>query len=66
MSNETTTTALTPEIVKAQLTVALSKEGLAYQNLLQACENVTFTKDNLNEERTVLNENLWQTLLMLF
>ena len=51
-----TTTALTPEIVKAQLTVALSKEGLAYQNLLQACENVTFTKDNLNEERTVLKD----------
>ena len=56
MNNETTTTALTPEIVKAQLTVALSKEGLAYQNLLQACENVTFTKDNLNEERTVLKD----------
>jgi hypothetical protein len=56
MTNETTTTALTPEIVKAQLTVALSKEGLAYQNLLQACENVTFTKDNLNEERTVLKD----------
>lgn len=57
--NETTTpttTALTPEIVKAQLAVALSKEGLAYQNLLQACENVTFTKDNLNEERTVLKD----------
>jgi hypothetical protein len=56
MNNEITTTALTPEIVKAQLTVALSKEGLAYQKLLQDCENVTFTKDNLNEERTVLKD----------
>mgnify|MGYP006369457489 CR=1 FL=1 len=51
---ETTTTALTPEITKAQITLSLNKEGLAYQNLLQECEDVKFTNDNLNEKRDCL------------
>jgi len=46
--------SLTPEIVKAELQLSLSKEGLAYQQLLQECENVVFTRDNLNDERTAL------------
>jgi hypothetical protein len=54
MTNETTTTALTPEITKAQITLSLSKEGLVYQNLLQECEDVKFTNDNLNEKRDCL------------
>ena len=53
MNNDTTVVApmQSPEIVKAELTLALSKEGLAYQTLLQECENVIFTNDNLNEKR---------------
>ncbi len=42
------------EITKAELQLSLSKEGLAYQQLLQDCENVVFNRDNLNEERTAL------------
>lgn len=42
------------EITKAELQLSLSKEGLAYQQLLQECENVVFNRDNLNEERTAL------------
>lgn len=45
---------VSPDITKAELTLALSKEGLAYQTLLQECEDVVFTKDNLNDERTAL------------
>lgn len=44
----------TTDLTKAELTLQLSKEGLAYQQLLQECENVTFTKDNLNEDRGCL------------
>lgn len=42
------------DLTKAELQLALSKEGLAYQQLLQECENVVFNRDNLNEERTAL------------
>lgn len=41
-------------LTKAELQLSLSKEGLAYQQLLQDCENVVFTRDNLNDERTAL------------
>lgn len=43
-----------PEKTKAELTLALSKEGVIYQTLIQECENVVFTKDNLGDERTCL------------
>lgn len=46
--------AVNPEVLKQELTLSLSKEGLAYQQLLQDAENVAFTKDNLNDERTAL------------
>lgn len=51
--NDTTAVApmQSPDLTKAELTLQLSKEGLAYQTLLQECENVKFTRDNLNEER---------------
>jgi len=42
------------DLTRAELTLSLSKEGLAYQTLLQECENVVFNRDNLNEERTAL------------
>ena len=45
---------ISPEIVKAELTLSLSKEGLAYQAILQECEDVVFTNDNLNEKRDCL------------
>lgn len=48
--------SLTPEIVKAELQLSLSKEGLAYQSILQECENIVFTNDNLNEEREKLTK----------
>lgn len=44
----------TVDVTKSELMLTLSKEGLAYQQLLQDAENVVFTKDNLNEERTAL------------
>lgn len=47
-------TNLTPAIQKAELILALSKDGLAYQQLLQESEDVVFTKENLNEERVAL------------
>jgi hypothetical protein len=50
----TESTVATIDLTKAELTLQLSKEGLAYQDLLQQAENVVFTKDNLNEERTAL------------
>ena len=50
MSEVTTTPPLSIEVTKAELTLALSKEGLAYQKLLQDGENLKFTKDNLVEE----------------
>lgn len=45
---------VSPDITKAELTLQLSKEGLAYQSILQQCEDVVFTNDNLNEEREKL------------
>jgi len=54
MTDTTPTTANPLELTAAELTLALSKDGLAYQTLLQESENVVFTKDNLNEERTAL------------
>lgn len=51
----TENTAVAPiDLTKAELQLSLSKEGLAYQTLLQQCEDVKFTRDNLNEERTSL------------
>jgi hypothetical protein len=50
----TESTVATTDLTKAELTLALSKEGLAYQDLLQQAENVIFTKDNLNGERNAL------------
>lgn len=55
--NETATPPapiFSPETTKAELTLALSKEGLIYQNLLQQGELVKFTKDNLAEVPTPL------------
>lgn len=49
-----TTAVATTDLTKAELTLALSKEGLLYQIILQACENVVFTNDNLNEQREKL------------
>ena len=61
--SEVTTTPVSIEVTKAELTLSLSKEGLAYQQLLQDGENLKFTKDNLVEEgaslktlRTVQNK----------
>ena len=51
---DTLQTTPTTDLTKAELQLALSKEGLVYQQLLQECENVTFTKDNLNEDRSCL------------
>lgn len=42
------------EKTKAEMTLALSKEGMAYQNLLQEGEDVVFTEDNVNEERSCI------------
>lgn len=61
--SELTTTPISAEVTKAELTLSLSKDGLAYQKLLQDGENLKFTKDNLVEEgaslktlRTVQNK----------
>lgn len=51
---EAKTQTANPEVTKAELMISLTKEGLAYQQLLQDSENVVFTKDNLNEERSAL------------
>ena len=48
MSETTTTIAI--DVTKAELQIALSKEGLQYQQLLQEGENLKFTKDNLVEQ----------------
>ena len=45
-----TTTPIAIDVTKAELTIALSKEGLQYQQLLQEGENLKFTKDNLVEQ----------------
>lgn len=42
------------DLTRAELQLTLSKEGLAYQQLLQEAEDVVFNRDNLNEERTAL------------
>ena len=52
MSELTTPVAI--DVTKAELQIALSKEGLQYQQLLQEGENLKFTKDNLVEERDSL------------
>ena len=49
-----TTTPVAIDVTKAELQIALSKEGLQYQQLLQEGENLKFTKDNLVEERDSL------------
>lgn len=56
MNNETTLErpTLTPEVVKAEIIVSLSKDGLAYQRLLQEGENIRFTRDNFEEEQKKL------------
>jgi len=41
-------------VTTSELMLTLSKEGLAYQELLQQCENVVFTNDNLEAERIKL------------
>ena len=48
MSESTTPVAI--DVTKAELQIALSKEGLQYQQLLQEGENLTFTKDGLVEQ----------------
>ncbi len=48
--SELTTTPISAEVTKAELTLSLSKDGLAYQKLLQDGENLKFTKDNLVEQ----------------
>lgn len=48
MSELTTPVAI--DVTKAELQIALSKEGLQYQQLLQEGENLTFTKDGLVEQ----------------
>lgn len=48
--SELSTTPISIEVTKAELTLALSKEGLAYQNLLQEGENIKFTKEGLVEQ----------------
>lgn len=45
-----TTTPIAIDVTKAELQIALSKEGLQYQQLLQDGENLKFTKDNLVEQ----------------
>lgn len=45
-----TTTPVAIDVTKAELQIALSKEGLQYQQLLQDGENLTFTKDGLVEQ----------------
>lgn len=45
-----TTTPIAIDVTKAELQIALSKEGLQYQQLLQEGENLKFTKDNLVEQ----------------
>ena len=45
-----TTTPVAIDVTKAELQIALSKEGLQYQQLLQEGENITFTKDGLVEQ----------------
>lgn len=54
MSTDTLEKTVSPDITKAELQLALSKEGLAYQSILQQCEDVVFTNDNLNEQREKL------------
>lgn len=48
------TTEITTNVTTSELVLSLSKEGLAYQDLLQQAENVVFSKENLNEDRTAL------------
>jgi len=48
--SELTTTHISAEVTKAELTLSLSKDGLAYQKLLQDGENLKFTKDGLVEQ----------------
>lgn len=38
------------ELTKSTITLALSKEGLAYQEILQSAENVKFTRDNVGDK----------------
>lgn len=45
-----TTTPVAIDVTKAELQIALSKEGLQYQQLLQEGENLTFTKEGLVEQ----------------
>ena len=52
--SELTTTPISSEVTKAELTLSLSKDGLAYQKLLQDGENLKFTKDGLVEQGTSL------------
>jgi len=42
------------DVTTSELILGLSKEGLAYQELLQECENIVFTNENLNEQRPKL------------
>ena len=54
MTESTTPVAI--DVTKAELTIALSKEGLQYQQLLQEGENLTFTKDKLVEQGASLKK----------
>lgn len=50
------TTPVAIDVTKAELTIALSKEGLQYQQLLQEGESLTFTKDKLVEQGASLKK----------
>jgi len=39
------------DLTQAQIILSLSKDGLAYQQLLQDAENIKVTRDNINQER---------------
>lgn len=40
-----------PEVTKAEIALSLSKEGLAYQSILQEGNNIALTRDNLESEK---------------
>ena len=42
-----------PEVAKAEISLSLTKEGLIYQTIIQECENIVFTEDNISDPKVL-------------
>jgi hypothetical protein len=57
MTNELTSVpAISPKVVETQIVSALNRAGIKYQQLLQSAENISFTRETINQDYAPLKQ----------